>query len=87
METSMYAISNLRTMEVIDITTGAKLGYIKDFKIDCNEYKILSILLPNQRTSWFSKNDSIEIPWSKVVKIGIDVILIDGSDIVIDNRE
>ncbi|MCM8710480.1 YlmC/YmxH family sporulation protein [Clostridium sp. SYSU_GA19001] len=87
METSMYAIGNLRTMEVIDISTGAKLGYIKDFKIDCNEYKVLSLLLPNQKVSWFSKNDSIEIPWSRVVKVGIDVILVDGSDIILNNRE
>lgn len=87
METSMYAIGNLRAMEVIDITTGAKLGYIKDFKIDCNEYKILSILLPNQKVSWFSKNDSLEIPWEKVVKVGIDVILVEGGDIVMNNRE
>jgi YlmC/YmxH family sporulation protein len=85
-ESSMYSIGNLRTMEVIDITTGSKLGFIKDLKIDCEEYKIISILLPNQRVSWFSKNDSIEIPWSKVVKVGIDVILIDGEDIAVNNK-
>jgi YlmC/YmxH family sporulation protein len=87
MEVSMYSIGNIRSMEVIDVTTGAKLGFIKDLKVDCEEYKILSILLPNQKISWFSKNDSIEIPWSKVTKIGIDVILVDGSGLSLNNRE
>ena len=87
MEVSMYSIGNIRSMEVIDITTGSKLGFIKDLKVDCEEYKILSILMPNQKISWFSKNDSIEIPWSRVKKIGIDVILIDGSGLTMNNRE
>ncbi|MCM0648749.1 YlmC/YmxH family sporulation protein [Clostridium swellfunianum] len=87
MELSMYSIGNIRSMEVIDLSTGAKLGFIKDLKVDCDQYKILSILLPNQKISWFSKNDSIEIPWSKVTKIGIDVILVDGSGLAISNRE
>jgi YlmC/YmxH family sporulation protein len=86
MENSMYSVGNLRTMEVIDIATGSKLGFIKDLKIDCEGYKILSILLPNQKVSWFSKNDSIEIPWSKVIKVGIDVILVNGEDIPLNNK-
>ena len=81
METSMYSIGNLRSMEVIDIKSGTKLGYIRDIKIDCDNYNIISLVLPSQKTVWFGKNDTIEIEWSKVRKIGIDVILIDGSDL------
>ncbi len=87
MEISMYSIGNIRSMEVIDITTGSKLGFIKDFKVDCENYKILSIILPNQKISWFGKNDSIEIPWSNVTKIGVDVILVDGGSLALNNRE
>jgi sporulation protein YlmC with PRC-barrel domain len=43
-------------------------------------------LLPTQKSSWFNKNNSIEIPWEKVKKIGVDVILVDGSDINIGNE-
>lgn len=82
----MYAISNLRSMEVIDNNSGLKLGFIKDFKVDCENYKILSILLPTHKISWFGKNEDIEIPWERVKKIGIDVILIDGSDISLSNE-
>jgi YlmC/YmxH family sporulation protein len=80
MELSMYSINNLKIMEVIDINTGAKLGFIKDIKIDCEEHKIISLLIPITKNSWFNKFDVIEIPWNKVKKVGVDVILIDGEE-------
>ena len=86
MESLMFAINNLRQMEIIDINSGSKLGYIKDFKVDCDDYRIISILLPTQKSSWFNKNNSIEIPWDKIKKIGVDVILVDGSDVNIENE-
>jgi len=82
----MFAINNLRQMEIIDINSGTKMGYIKDLKVNCEEYRIVSILLPNQKSTWFNKNNSIEIPWEKVKKIGVDVILVDGSDVNIENE-
>lgn len=87
METQMFSISNLKTMEVIDIYTGSKLGFIKDLKIDVNSYKIISIILPLQRISLFSKNNCLEIPWERIQKIGVDVILVDGSDMIIEEDE
>ncbi len=85
MESLMYAINNLRQMEIIDINSGSKMGYIKDLKVDCEDYRIISILLPTQKSSWFNKNNSIEIPWEKVKKIGVDVILVDGSEVNMEN--
>jgi len=82
----MFAINNLRQMEIIDINSGSKMGYIKDLKIDCEEYRIVSILLPTLKTSWFNKNNSYEIPWEKVRKVGVDVILVDGSEVNIENE-
>ncbi|MGL4730465.1 MAG: YlmC/YmxH family sporulation protein [Clostridium sp.] len=82
MENSMYAINSLKMMEVIDINTGAKLGFIKDLKIDCDEYKVTSIVIPTQKVGWFAKNNDIEIPWENIRKIGLDVILVDGDGIV-----
>ena len=85
METSMFAINSLKTMEIIDINTGTKLGYIKDFKVNCEEYKLEAIILPTQKSGWFSKNEDIELPWKKIKKIGVDVILVDGEGIVENN--
>ncbi|MEG1255272.1 YlmC/YmxH family sporulation protein [Clostridium sp.] len=82
METSMFAVNSLKTMEIIDINTGTKLGYIKDFKVNCEEYKLESIIIPTQKVGWFSKNEDIELPWDRIKKVGIDVILVDGEGII-----
>lgn len=76
----MYSINNLKSMEVIDINSGMRLGFIKDVKIDCEEHKIISLMLPIQKNSWFSKFEILEIPWSKVKKVGVDVILVQGEE-------
>jgi YlmC/YmxH family sporulation protein len=79
MEESLNSINAMKMMEVVDINAGAKIGFIKDIKIDCDEHKVLSIILPGETKGWFSKTEDIEVPWNKIVKIGIDVILVDIS--------
>jgi YlmC/YmxH family sporulation protein len=68
-------------MEVIDINNGVKLGYIKDVKIDCEEHRIVSLILPIQKSSWFSKFEVLEIPWDRVKKVGVDIILVQGDEL------
>lgn len=76
MENELHSINAMRNMEVIDVVTGAKIGFIKDFKIDCDTNKILSLILPGEIKSWFGKEEVKEIPWENIVKIGLDVILV-----------
>lgn len=83
----LYSIQSIKSMEVIDINTGARLGAIKDFKVDCDNFKILSIILPSGDISWFGKISYYEIPWESVKKIGLDIILVDGKDYLkVDNE-
>ncbi|NMM65610.1 YlmC/YmxH family sporulation protein [Clostridium sp. P21] len=82
-EKGLYSIGNLRSMEIIEINTGAKLGFIKDLKVDCDECKIISIVLPSAKISWFGKSDDIEIPWENIKKIGVDVVLVESQDFAI----
>ncbi|MDS0524968.1 YlmC/YmxH family sporulation protein [Clostridium sp. SHJSY1] len=77
MEESLNSINAMKMMEVVDVNIGAKIGFIKDIKIDCDEHKVLSIILPGETKGWFSKTEDIEIPWNRIVKIGVDVILVD----------
>lgn len=81
----LHSINNLKMMEVIDIDSGTKLGYIKDIKIDCEENRIISLIIPIQKNSWFDKNDFIEITWDNIKKIGNDVILV--NNIKIDDTQ
>ena len=87
MELPMYTLGSLKMMEVIDIKTGTKLGYIKDIIIDLSNYKIESIVLPSKKVTWFGKNNDLELPWERIKKIGVDVILVDGSDLIIDMKQ
>lgn len=76
MELELHSLNAMRNMEVIDILTGTKIGFIKDFKIDCDENKIVSLILPGEIKSWFAKEDEKEILWKDIIKIGTDVILV-----------
>ncbi|NME83691.1 YlmC/YmxH family sporulation protein [Clostridium sp. SM-530-WT-3G] len=76
MELELHSINAMRNMEVIDIETGSKIGFIKDFKIDCETNKIISLILPGEIKSWFGKEEEVEISWKDIIKIGSDVILV-----------
>ena len=80
MELELHSLNAMRNMEVIDILTGAKMGFIKDFKINCDESKVVSLILPGELKSWFTKEDEKEILWKDIVKIGIDVILVNAKE-------
>ena len=82
MEAEMYSLNAMRSMEIIDVSTGRKLGFIKDFKVDCEENKIISLILPSTTMkSWFLKDDEIEVRWNDIVKVGVDVILVKSENI------
>ena len=76
-EERLFSLRELRSLEVIDINEGRKLGFIVDVKVDCDKYKVESLLLPVSKDSWFSKQEFIEIEWDNVKKVGMDCILVD----------
>ena len=78
----MLKISDLRMREVINVTNGKKLGLIKDIEVDLDAGRIKSIVLPgNGRVlGFFSRNEDVVIPWQKIKKLGLDVILVDLVD-------
>ena len=85
MEENLHSINAMRTMEIIDVNTGGKLGYIKDIKIDYEEQKIISVILPGETKGWFAKSNDVEIPWRNIVKIGSDVLLVDFDGLEMEN--
>ena len=86
MELELHSLNAMRNMEVIDILTGTKIGFIKDFKINCDDNKIISLILPGEIKSWFGKEDEKEILWKDIIKIGTDVILVNTKDEVDANN-
>ncbi|MGL5634886.1 MAG: YlmC/YmxH family sporulation protein [Sarcina sp.] len=76
MEERLFSLKDLKNLEVIDINEGRKLGYIIDVKLDCDDCKVLSIIIPVEKSSWFGKQEVIEINWEDVLKVGVECILV-----------
>lgn len=75
----MAKISDLRVREVINIADGRRLGPIKDIDIDLEQGRINAVILPgpSRLMSFFGREEEIVVPWEKIKKIGLDVILVD----------
>ncbi|PKM80657.1 MAG: YlmC/YmxH family sporulation protein [Firmicutes bacterium HGW-Firmicutes-14] len=84
----MVKISDLRMREVINVNNGKKLGLIKDIEIDLEAGRIRSVVLPgNGRIlGFFGRNDDVVVPWQKIKKLGMDVILVELSDFTDANQ-
>ncbi|KUK32473.1 MAG: PRC-barrel domain protein [Thermoanaerobacterales bacterium 50_218] len=72
-------ISELRVRDVINVLDGKRLGTIKDIEIDLEAGRVRALVLPgNSRfLSFLARNEEVIVPWEKIVKIGIDVILVE----------
>ena len=71
-------LSDLQTKEIINITTGTRIGVIVDVIID-NEGRIKSLILEQRRGSkkFLSSREEVELSWHQIIKRGDDIILID----------
>ena len=78
----MVKISDLRMREVINVMNGKRLGLIKDIEIDLEAGRIKSVVLPGNGKvlGLFGKNDDVVVPWQKIKKLGMDVILVELAD-------
>ena len=83
----LYSVNAIRSMEVVDVSTGSKLGYVRDYKIDLSTNRVVSLFLPSNSKGWFSREEDIEIPWEKVVKIGVDVLIVEAYGIQLNTDE
>lgn len=74
-------LSEIQNKDVINLTTGVKIGNIIDVKINADTGKIESFLLEKKKFSNFFSNEEIEIYYEQIKKIGEDVILVESSKI------
>lgn len=73
-------LSELQNKEVIDISSGRRIGSIIDVIID-RKGNILKLLLEDRKPSrrLFSSNkEDIYLLWSQIVRIGDDIILVES---------
>lgn len=84
----MIKISDLRDREIINIIDGRRLGPIKDIVLDLEKGRILAIVLPGisggRILGIFGRSDDLIIPWEKIIRIGVDVVLVETPGIHMD---
>ncbi|UKI27030.1 MAG: YlmC/YmxH family sporulation protein [Bacilli bacterium] len=68
-------LSDLQTKEIINMTTGKKLGMIIDVIIN-NEGNIKSLILEEKRMKRLANREEYELDWKQIAKIGDDIILV-----------
>jgi YlmC/YmxH family sporulation protein len=75
----LIRISELREREVINVNDGRRLGTIRDLELDLEKGRVKAIIVPISGRIWGKLTRAREqvIPWEKIVKIGIDTILVD----------
>ena len=75
-------LSSLTSKDVINDTDGNKLGRIQDAEIYILTGKINSIKINSgfKFTSFLNSKSGYNVPWSRIVKIGGDVIIVDIDD-------
>lgn len=78
MDTKLNRASDFRHKEVIDVSTGKRLGFITDVDINLEEGLVNSIIIPGRRRffGFFPAEEDIIIPWKSIQKIGDDIILV-----------
>lgn len=75
----MLKTSDLKLKEVINVVDGKRMGNITDIEIDVESGRLTAIVVPGlgKFLGLFGRNEDVVIPWDKINKIGMDVILVE----------
>lgn len=71
---------NIREKEVVNACDGRRLGFIADIEFDVCDGRITAIVVPVKGGFLGCGGESLVIPWEKIQKIGVDIILVDAED-------
>ncbi len=74
------SINELKTKEVINVTDGARLGFVSDVEIDLSDGRLTAIIVPGayRMMGFLGREEDIVIKWENIKKIGDDIIIIDS---------
>ena len=69
--------ADLRRLEIVNLCDGARLGYASDFEFDCEDARILSLIVAGSCGFFgWGREDDLIIPWHLIECIGEDTILV-----------
>ena len=70
-------LSDLQNKDIINISDGKKIGNIIDAKFNVINGNIEKLVVEPSKSLFNLKNNSLEISFNKIKKIGEDVILVE----------
>lgn len=75
----MARMGELRDRDVVNVNDGRRIGVIHDIDINVEKGTIKAVIIPGSGgiMGVIGKKADMVIPWEKVVKVGIDTILVD----------
>ena len=73
-------LSDLRYREVVNVSTGCRLGYVSDVILSLPEGRIAALIVPGPARLFglLGREDDYILPWEAITRMGSDIILIDG---------
>ena len=71
--------TELHCKEVICVSDGRRLGFITDVQVEIPEGRICAIVVPGpcRFLGVLGRNDDYIIPWSRIIRMGPDIVLVD----------
>lgn len=74
----MPRISDFQTKEIVNVENGKRLGHVGDLDVNLSSGKIENLIIPGagKIMGLFGRDNDIVVPWSNIVRIGADVILV-----------
>ena len=81
-------ISDLQERQIVNIADGKCLGNIKDIELNVAAGTIQALVLPGNGglLGMLQNQGELLVPWQKVVRIGVDVVLIDMPELAEGGR-
>lgn len=74
----MARLYDLRQKEIVNISDGARYGFVSDMEIDPEAGQVTALVVPGpgRVLGVFGRDQEYRIPWEKIDKIGDDIILV-----------
>lgn len=75
----MIKTSELRLRDVINVLDGRRLGNAVDLEVELDQGRVTALVVPGPARflGLFGRDKDFVIPWDNIVKIGVDVILVE----------
>lgn len=74
-------LRDLRYREVIDVSSGERLGYVSDALIDSTDGRIAALIVPGEAKllGLLGRENDRFLPWNAITRLGGDTLLVDAS--------